>query len=92
MIAALTVGLHYYLKKTYTGKALRATTQNIRGAMLVGVDTSQVDHPLATSLGPHRGGPIMNRLVGAYQEATGLDPNKEHHRAPSPATSHRSPQ
>jgi branched-chain amino acid transport system permease protein len=42
MIAALTVGLHYYLKKTYTGRALRATTQNIRGAMLVGVDTSQI--------------------------------------------------
>ena len=36
MIAALTVGLHYYLKKTFTGRALRATTQNIRGAMLVG--------------------------------------------------------
>ena len=45
---------------------------------LVGVDTPQVDHPLATSLGQHRGGPIMNRLVGAYQEATGLDPKKEH--------------
>ncbi len=30
MIAALTVGIHYYLKKTFTGRALRATTQNLR--------------------------------------------------------------
>lgn len=45
---------------------------------LVAVDTPQIDHPLATSLGPHRGGPLMNRLVGAYQAATGLDPKKEH--------------
>ncbi len=42
MIAALTVGLHYYLKKTFTGRALRATTQNLRGAMLVGVDTYKI--------------------------------------------------
>jgi kynurenine formamidase len=45
---------------------------------LVAVDTPQIDHPLATSLGPHRGGPLMNRLVEAYQAATGLDPKKEH--------------
>lgn len=42
MIAALTMAIHYYLKKTFSGRALRATTQNLRGAMLVGVDTSQV--------------------------------------------------
>jgi len=45
---------------------------------MVAVDTPQVDHPLATSLGPHRGGPLMNRLVLAYTQATGLDPKKEH--------------
>ena len=45
---------------------------------MVGVDTPQVDHPLATSLGPHRGGPLMNRLARAYTDATGLDPEKEH--------------
>lgn len=45
---------------------------------MVGVDTPQVDHPLATSLGPHRGGPLMNRLVSAYTEATGRDPKEEH--------------
>jgi kynurenine formamidase len=45
---------------------------------LVAVDMPQVDHPLATSLGPHRGGPTMNRLANAYKQATGLDPEKEH--------------
>jgi kynurenine formamidase len=45
---------------------------------MVAVDTPQVDHPLATSLGPHRGGPLMNRLIDAYQSATGLDPKAEH--------------
>ncbi len=44
----------------------------------VAVDTPQIDHPLATSLGPHRGGPLMNRLVETYEKATGLDPQKEH--------------
>ncbi|WP_437773452.1 cyclase family protein [Arthrobacter sp. KNU40] len=45
---------------------------------LVAVDTPQIDHPLATSLGPHRGGPTMKRLAEAYQKATGLDPKEEH--------------
>lgn len=45
---------------------------------LVAVDTPQIDHPLATSLGEHRGGPLMRRLPKEYQEATGLDPKVEH--------------
>ncbi len=45
---------------------------------IVAVDTPQVDHPLATSLGPHRGGPLMKRLAGEYESATGLDPKREH--------------
>jgi kynurenine formamidase len=45
---------------------------------LVAVDTPQVDHPLATSLGTHRGGPLMNRLVADYKRGTGLDPKTEH--------------
>ncbi len=49
-----------------------------KNCKIVAVDTPQIDHPLATSLGPHRGGPAMNRLVAAYEEATGLDPKKEH--------------
>lgn len=45
---------------------------------LVAMDTPQIDHPLATSLGNHRGGPLMNRLVAKYQDATGLDAAQEH--------------
>jgi len=40
---------------------------------LVGMDTPQIDHPLATSLGLHRGGPLMNRVVGKYADLTGRD-------------------
>lgn len=49
-----------------------------RDVGLVGIDTPQIDHPLATSLGPHRGGPLMNRLARKYKDATGLDPKTEH--------------
>lgn len=42
-----------------------------RQARLVAVDTPQVDHPLATSLGRHRNGPQMKRLAGDYEAATG---------------------
>lgn len=45
---------------------------------LVAVDTPHVDHPLATNMANHRGGPKMNRLVHAYSQATGLDPKNEH--------------
>lgn len=38
---------------------------------MVGVDTPQVDHPLATSLGPHRNGPTMKRLAPEYEKETG---------------------
>ncbi len=44
---------------------------------LVAVDTPQVDHPLATSLGLHRNGPQMRRLPNAYQAATGRDPKTD---------------
>ena len=44
----------------------------------VAVDTPFADHPLATSMGPHRGGPLMKRLAGEYQAATGKDPKTEH--------------
>jgi kynurenine formamidase len=48
-----------------------------RAVKLVAVDTPQVDHPLATSLGFHRNGPQMKRLPKAYQSATGRDPNAD---------------
>jgi kynurenine formamidase len=42
-----------------------------RDVKLVAVDTPQVDHPLATSLGNHRNGPLMKRIPKAYETATG---------------------
>ena len=47
------------------------------GVKLVGLDTPQIDHPLATSLGNHRGGPLMNRVVSKYAEETGRNPEKD---------------
>ncbi|MBO34101.1 MAG: cyclase [Rhodospirillaceae bacterium] len=49
-----------------------------KGVKMVAVDTPQVDHPLATSLGPQRNGPLMNRLVGKYTSETGRDPKEDH--------------
>jgi branched-chain amino acid transport system permease protein len=42
MIIGFTLGIHYYLRRTVTGRALRATEQNSRGAMLVGVNTDKI--------------------------------------------------
>jgi kynurenine formamidase len=39
----------------------------------VAIDTPFIDVPLATSMGPHRGGPHMKRLVNEYKAATGRD-------------------
>jgi len=47
-------------------------------AKLVAIDTPFIDHPLATSMGPHRLGPFMKRLAGEYKAATGKDPAVEH--------------
>jgi len=44
---------------------------------LVAMDTPQIDHPLATSLAEHRGGPLMNRLAGKYRSETGRDPKAD---------------
>jgi kynurenine formamidase len=49
-----------------------------KGVKLVAVDTPQVDHPLATSLGPHRNGPQMRRLPKAYETETGRPPLFDH--------------
>jgi kynurenine formamidase len=42
-----------------------------RNAKLVGIDTATIDHPLATSLGPHRNGPQIRYLLPEYKQATG---------------------
>jgi kynurenine formamidase len=44
---------------------------------LVGVDSATVDHPLATSLGPHRNGPQIRDLPQQYKDATGKDAKKD---------------
>lgn len=42
-----------------------------KGVKLVGIDTPQIDHPMATSLVPHRNGPTMKRLANEYKAETG---------------------
>src|SRR5580704_17153463 len=37
---------------------------------LAGIDTACIDHPLATSLGPHRNGPQIKYLLPEYKQAT----------------------
>jgi kynurenine formamidase len=44
---------------------------------LVGVDTATVDHPLATSIGPHRNGPQIKYLLPEYKQATGREALKD---------------
>lgn len=44
-----------------------------RQVKLVGMDTPQIDHPIATSLVPHRNGPTMKRLAAHYKEETGRE-------------------
>ncbi len=40
---AVLVGLYLFLRRTPTGRAMRATSQNRRGAMLVGIDVEKMD-------------------------------------------------
>ncbi len=42
VILVLTLCLHFYLRRTFTGMAIRAITQEREGAMLVGVNISRV--------------------------------------------------
>jgi branched-chain amino acid transport system permease protein len=41
--AVIICGLYLFLKKTTTGMQMRATSQNRKGAMLVGVDVERID-------------------------------------------------
>ena len=49
-----------------------------RKIKVFGIDTPQVDHPLATSLAGHRNGPLMNRLARKYGAETGRDAKDDH--------------
>ncbi len=69
------------------------------GAKMVAVDTPFVDLPLATHMGPQRGGPQMKRLADAYKAATGRDakqailsgiPRPAHYSRPASLSSSRS--
>ena len=44
-----------------------------KGVKIVGVDSATIDHPLATSLGPHRNGPQIRYLLPEYKQATGRE-------------------
>lgn len=48
-----------------------------RGVKLVGTDTAAIDHPMATNLALHRGGPRMRYLPARYEAETGRDPRAE---------------
>lgn len=42
LIIGLTVFLHFYLKKTFVGKAIRAILQNREGAMVIGINVPRI--------------------------------------------------
>ena len=43
LTAAILIALYLFLKKTKTGREMRATSQNRKGAMLVGIDVERID-------------------------------------------------
>lgn len=47
------------------------------GVKAVGIDTANIDIPLATSLGLQRGGPAAKYLPKRYMDATGRDPRED---------------
>ena len=69
--------LEYYGEAPGLSKEAAEWLVSMRPKM-VAIDTPFIDHPMATSMAGHRGGPQMKRLNGEYVKATGLDPKKEH--------------
>jgi branched-chain amino acid transport system permease protein len=68
------VGLQLFLKKTYTGKAIRATVQNWEAASLMGIDIHKV-YLLSFAIGAALAGAAGTLVVVNYsiQPAMGLD-------------------
>ncbi len=42
LITCVILGLHLFLRKTFTGKAIRATIQDWEGALLMGIDVNRI--------------------------------------------------
>jgi branched-chain amino acid transport system permease protein len=42
LVTAVAVGLHLFLRKTFTGRAIRATIQDREGALTMGIDVNRV--------------------------------------------------
>lgn len=49
-----------------------------RDIKLLGIDTATVDHPAATSLAGHRGGPLIKELPRQYRARTSREPEQDH--------------
>lgn len=84
-IVVLVTGWHtkYSDSLEYFGEAPGLTEEAAKWLIskkvkIVAIDTPHIDHPLATSMGPHRGGPLMKRLADSYEEFTGNDPMVDH--------------
>lgn len=73
---------HYSDSQEYFGEAPGLSKDGAewliaKKAKMVGVDTPNIDHPLATLLGCHRKGPLMRRLPKHYETVTGRDPKED---------------
>ena len=80
-IVLINTGWHHRWSDSYAyfgeapGLALSAANWLIeRKVKMVGVDLPAIDHPLATSLGLHRNGPIDKRVVDNFKRETGKEP------------------
>ncbi len=83
-IVILNLGWHdkYADSREYFGEAPGLSVEAAewlvdKNVKMVGVDTPNIDHPLATLLGCHRKGPHIRRLPKYYQDETGKDPKVE---------------
>lgn len=83
-IVILNTGWHHHYSDSqhYFGRAPGLSREAAewlveRRVKLVGIDTATVDHPLATSLGKHRNGPLMPPLLDWYRQETGRNPDAD---------------
>jgi branched-chain amino acid transport system permease protein len=62
--AAILCGLYVFLRKTKTGREMRATSQNRKGAMLVGINVERMDI-LSFGIGWVVSGQVFNPYMGS---------------------------